>query len=200
MNIVFEGKSKEILDEFLKISRDLIGVYFDAVIGFDRNRLRLEEDQKKMLEKINKNDPNYSLKQLDNSVYAYGEGDPNISMPEIFFYSTQKEYKLRNSKDGKNYQFIGNMCLMIIYQYWEDYYRGKLAKSYEIDKDDIQSDLFGDLRLIRHSIIHHNSIASSEIKRCKKQMENIFNQKERLDDKWREQMYYSNDVWQVAQD
>lgn len=167
MNIIIEGESKKVLHEFLLLSRDLVGVYFDATVGFYRNRIGLEKDQLRMFEKFHKNDPNYTLEQLDDAPYMYGEGDPNVSMPEIFHYSIQKEYKQRNSEDGKNYQFIGNMCLITIYQYWEDFYRGELAKSYSIEKDELKSDLFGDIRLIRHSIIHHNSVALEEIVRCK---------------------------------
>lgn len=185
MNIIVEGKSKEILDEFLSLSHNFVGVYFDAVVGFYKNRIGLEKDQLRSLEEIQKSDPAYTLEELDNAVYAYGEGDPNDSMSKIFHYSTQKEYKQRNSETGKNYQFIGNMCFITIYQYWEDYYRVKLAKSYGLKKNDIQSDLFGDIGIIRHSIIHHNSIAKKEIVKCKylkwyKPGDKIFIDKEKL--------------------
>lgn len=185
MNITVEGKSKEILDEFLSLSRELVGVYFDATVGFYRNKTGLEKDQLRMYEEFKKDNPDYTLEELDKAAYAYGEGDPNVAMPNIFHYSTQKEYKQRNSEDGRNYQFIGNMCLITIYQYWEDFYRSELAKSFSIDKDDLKSDLFGDIRLIWHSIIHHKSIALEEINRCKllkwfSPGENIFIDKEKL--------------------
>lgn len=166
-SINIEGKHKEILDELLRVSRDIVGVYFDAVTGIERNLNSLEKDQIRFLEEAKKDNPDLTLEKLDEAAFAYGEGDPNISMPEIFHISSQKEYKARNSRDGKNCQFIGNMCLITIFQYWEDYYRGELAKSYGFEKDDVKADLFGDIGLIRNSIIHCNSIASDKIIKCK---------------------------------
>jgi len=42
-----------------------------------------------------------------------------------------------------------------------------LAKLFSVKKNDIKSDLFGDIAIIRHSIIHNNSVASSKVKKCK---------------------------------
>ena len=58
------------------------------------------------------------------------------------------------------------MCVLIIYQYWEDYFRGEIAKQLGVKKDDILSDIMGDLRLLRHSIVHHGGIALKEIENC----------------------------------
>jgi len=61
---------------------------------------------------------------------------------------------------------MGQVCLIAIFQYWEDYYRGEIAKAIEIEKNDLKSDIFDDLRLIRNSIVHHRGIALKEIEKC----------------------------------
>ena len=62
---------------------------------------------------------------------------------------------------------IAHLCVTQIYQYWEDYYRGLFAQSLDVSKNDLALDIFGDLRLFRHSILHHRAIALPEIERCK---------------------------------
>jgi hypothetical protein len=59
------------------------------------------------------------------------------------------------------------MCLVMMYQYWEDKYRDEIATSKGITKDELSSDLFGDIRHLRNSIIHNNGRAISEVSRCK---------------------------------
>jgi hypothetical protein len=160
-------KSNKVLDELLSISRDIISVYFDAIAGFDRNIGWMNNNQKKSLEMFKNNPENITLAKLDEAGFIYAEGDPNLGMPEIFHHATQKDYKNRNKPTDRNYKFIGNMCLITIYQYWEDHYRKKLADTLAINKRAIKSDLFGDIGIIRNSIIHNNSIASNKVNKCK---------------------------------
>ena len=59
------------------------------------------------------------------------------------------------------------MCLVMIYQYWEDRYREEIASSKGIAKDELMSDLFGDIRYFRNSIIHNKGRALREVNNCK---------------------------------
>jgi hypothetical protein len=161
------NESTKVLDEFLSISRDIISVYFDAITGFDRNLEWMNNNQKKSVEYFKGKSEDITIAKLDEAAFIYGDGNPNLGMPEIFHYATQKEYKDRNKPDERNYKFIGNMCLITIYQYWEDNYREKLANTLSLQKDAIKSDLFGDIAIIRNSIIHNNSVASSKVNKCK---------------------------------
>ena len=105
------------------------------------------------------------MKNLDNANFIYIDGIPEVAPLELYHNATQKDYKNRNSSNGRNCKFIGNICLIMIYQYWEDNYREKLAEIFSVNKNDIKSDLFGDISIIRSSIIHNNSIASSKVKK-----------------------------------
>ena len=55
----------------------------------------------------------------------------------------------------------------MIYQYWEDYYRPKIAQENGVLKENIKWDIIGDLRFFRESIIHHKGIAVPKIRNCK---------------------------------
>lgn len=74
--------------------------------------------------------------------------------------------KARNSEGGLNMQFLGNMALVSLYQYWEDYHRGQIAIELGISKNQLQAPIFGDLRLLRHSIPHHEGTALKKVERC----------------------------------
>lgn len=55
------------------------------------------------------------------------------------------------------------MLVVAIYQIWEEHYRELLATAKRVEKNDILSDLFGDLRRYRQSIVHHRSIALADV-------------------------------------
>lgn len=55
----------------------------------------------------------------------------------------------------------------MIYQFWEDKYREEIALSKGISKSDLNSNLFGDIRYLRHSIIHNNGRGIDEVDKCK---------------------------------
>lgn len=54
-----------------------------------------------------------------------------------------------------------------LYQYWEDYHRGEIANDLGIPRNDLRAAIFGDIRLLRHSILHHEGTALKEVERCK---------------------------------
>ena len=145
------------IQEYKRIVDSIWGTYLDATTGFQK--------VKEMIDKIHAN-----LKGVDNPddlQFIYGKGNPNSPDAIALHRCTQGKIKERNSKDGENFKFIGNMSLISIYQYWEDYYREKIAKEKKLNKNDIKSDVMGDLRLIRISIIHHKGIALEEVEKCK---------------------------------
>ena len=56
------------------------------------------------------------------------------------------------------------MFITFIYNLWDDHFRVQIAESLSMtDKDCIQSDLMGDIRHIRHAIVHQNSVVEQDI-------------------------------------
>jgi len=159
---------KVILDDFRGIVDNIVGTYFDARRGF---YLLVEEHhriQKETLESLKKTDPEKATREyLDATWTMYGTGNPNEGTPEIFHTTTQRELRDRNLPAGRNAKFLGNICVATIYQFWEDHYRERIASVFDVEKTEVRSDLFGDLRLLRNSIIHNSSIAITDIEKCK---------------------------------
>jgi hypothetical protein len=151
------------LNEFEQLVNDLYGVYLDATSGFRLFRDRLEQGQKAAMKFF----PGKTLAEMDDNIFNIGEGNPNEPGSEILHRTTTGAFKQRNDIGGANFTFIANMLLVAIYQYWDDYYRDQIATALAKCKDDVKSDIMGDIRLFRNSIVHHRAIAKPEIEKCK---------------------------------
>jgi hypothetical protein len=143
-----------IAEEYLQIIDDIYGVYLDSSMGFASNKQRIEQSWNKV--------------EHPNAKFIFGVGDPNLPGSYVLHSCTQDEFIKRNSKTGKNYTTLANLCIIQLYQYWEDDYRSKIAISKGMVKTDLLSDIFGDLRIFRNSIIHNKSVAFSDISKCKR--------------------------------
>ncbi len=63
----------------------------------------------------------------------------------------------RNTFGGPNAVFIGRMFIVSIFGFWDDHTRGQLAAALGIPKDDLKAPIMGDLRHIRHAVVHSRS-------------------------------------------
>jgi len=152
------------LFEYRAVIDGIYGVYLDATHGFSLALSRIGEVQRENLKLM----PDMTQEKLDQASYVYGMGDPNLPGARELHTCTQAEIKRRNAKGGPNYAIIANLCVVLLYQYWEDQFRGEIAQVlFGINKDDLKSDLLGDLRLIRNAIVHHRGVATAEISKCK---------------------------------
>jgi hypothetical protein len=137
--------------EFEEIVNMIVGVYYDATIGFDIYQDRLRKIQ-----------PNSS----PSTSLSYGDTNPDDPVAKVEHSALFSEVISRNTQTGSNFRFIGNMCLISIYQYWEDDYRKKIAELLGKKKNALKEPIMGDMRLLRNSIIHHRAITKKEVEEC----------------------------------
>jgi hypothetical protein len=160
---------KNCIDEFEGVVTSIYGVYLMSTQGFSLLIKELTDLQLTTVNKFRTTQPELaSIQYLDSTSYIFGQGDPNLSTSIELYRCTQGEYKERNSKKGINSRFIGNMCVIAMYQYWEDYYRQEIASLLnKTSKNEIVSDIMGDIKILRRSIIHHRGIALKDVESCK---------------------------------
>lgn len=162
------GNHAKIITEFLNVVDSIHGVYLDSTLGFKLVTEYILKIQNKSIKLIGSK---ATIDKLDEAEFIYGTGSPpkykDPLNPSLLHITTQGELKERNKKDGINFKVIGNLTIVQIYQFWEDKYRDEIAKSMNLQKDDLKSDIFGELRQIRASIIHNNSIVTSD---CEKKV------------------------------
>jgi len=142
-------------NEFIKKIDEIYGVYLDSTHGFSLIRKYFIDSQGKITQA-----------DLDKRSVYYGKGHPDQKGSYFLHRCSQTEFKKRNRENGKNYVTIANLCAVMIYQYWEDYYREKIAKENKIKKDDVEWTIMNDLRILRHSVIHNKGIARRRVKEC----------------------------------
>ena len=156
-----------VLEEFQTVVDSIYGVYLDATRGFQLVRKAIDETQQSTLETLRSSHPELaSLEYLEGRAVFYGKGEPTDANAVVLHKCTQAEYKARNELAGNNFKFIANVCVVALYQYWEDYYREKLADSMGVAKNDVVSPVMGDIRYFRQSIIHNRGVAVREVERC----------------------------------
>lgn len=157
-----KNKIMSMIDDFIKIVDEIYGIYLDSTAGFWAIRNNLMNAQLSMSKQLS-----LSMEDLDRRLYSYGKGDPNKKGSYSLHDCTQGLLKERNKDDGRNHRIIAGLCLVMIYQYWENHYRQRVAEENGVTKEDIRWDIMGDLKIFRESIIHHRGIAISKVKNCK---------------------------------
>lgn len=157
---------ENIIQEYLDVVDRLYGIYLDSTLGFSLVRKNVNEIQNQIISfSIQKGEP-LDITYLDNQLWYYGKKHPESPDAYPLHQVTQANLKIRNSVNGENHRAIANIYVVQIYQSWDDCYRKQIADLMGLKIKELQSNIMGDLRLIRHSIIHNRSIAQEEIEKC----------------------------------
>lgn len=61
--------------------------------------------------------------------------------------------------EGWLQEWITQAWIALIFSRWEDHYRPLFAKAERVDKNQVTSDVMGDIRNLRNDVIHHNGTA-----------------------------------------
>ncbi|MFZ2209219.1 MAG: hypothetical protein WAV22_11180 [Porticoccaceae bacterium] len=144
--------------DFLEEVNRLFGFYFDADMAFALTKRRLEEMQKQ-------------LRLGDSNDFSYSEdlptGTPEQVLQKSLHRTTFGALKERMDKSGTDSQLAAQAMIAFTYHIWEEKYRGSLTNNAGVPIHDTNSDIMGDLRLIRNSIIHNKGVADAGVARCK---------------------------------
>jgi hypothetical protein len=183
----------DIINELQERITEIFGFYYDGKLGFvtvgqemlDRQKrlsryepppigpaATLEELGQQIEDHIRSNEQAHlfepmTVEQLDNCTFVYGNGDPGDPTSVAMHSVSQGDLKRRNQEGGRNHEIIDYAVISLLYSIWSDKYRPQIASTLGVQIRDISSDIFGDIRHIRNSIIHHDGIALEEVKNCK---------------------------------
>lgn len=153
-------------EEYIKIIDHVYGTYFDATYGFHLQMKELSEQEEldtnhleshhEKISKIHK----MSFKPLSYKI----EGEEDIEHS-----ATIRDYKARNwPDDGSNYQWAAKMCLVTIYEFWEERYRELIAMECGLSsKDDLKINEFGELGYFRNAILHNLGVGTKDFNKIK---------------------------------
>jgi hypothetical protein len=128
----------------------LYGTYLDATTGFI-----------KMSERFQNEAPGASL--------LYGKGPPDDKNVVLLHKVTFTELLERNKENGQNFRVMGHLLIISVYQLWEDFYRGEISHLLGNKvKNDLKSDFFYELGIIRHAITHNQGNRISKFDKLKR--------------------------------
>lgn len=86
------------------------------------------------------------------SPFTHGKGGPETGT--ALHRSTVAERIDACTTGGFNEIVLGNLCLVAIYSHWEVHTRVAIADALSVRAVDVQAPVFGDLRHMRHCILH----------------------------------------------
>lgn len=171
----------ELFWEFSKYIEDAHALYLDSVVGYELLHRSLDRRQEE-IRSILGNHEYAKMEFQDTCSIAYeslGGGDHRIvsTSPAM----KQGDLRARVEADGENTKILGNMLVVSAYAYWEEYLRIEIGKAKgvlspeaknseearEILNKEVVSDFWGDIKYLRHSIVHSRGIANSDMAKCK---------------------------------
>ena len=170
----------ELSDELTRFWTRIQAVYLDAVSGFELVRSHVESDQNYWRGYLKGTELD-SEEFQDSRMFTYSKIFSGDFCTSSIHQATQGDVKARNSPGGSNFTTLGQLCLVALYDFWNDYLRREyvIAKGeldpHESDGRIVQKqlrayashDLWGDFRHLRISIVHNHGIATSEVQNCK---------------------------------
>ena len=160
-----DGTFIDVCRDFIDITNAHVGTYVDACAGFAGNSVRVERQVAKVL-----HSQRQKLSPKDGTVIVFASfEDPDH--PDAIHHRiiAAKDFISANGEAGSNAQLHAASAVIFIFAKWDEVIRPRLAIAKGVSPNDITLDIMGDLRLIRHAILHNDgtlSVAShSKIKR-----------------------------------
>ncbi len=95
------------------------------------------------------------------TILSLGAGPPEEPFPPYTQWSIS-EVRNQLGSEGLLQRRLGQQLVAYIYTGWEHEYRKRLARAHGCKPTDIKVPLLGDLRLLRHDVLHHRGVATKE--------------------------------------
>lgn len=160
----------DVIREYIDFVNRQVGVYMDALAGFAGHRTRVE----RQVHRINR-PTNSRIDDTGQPVVVWASYEdptkPDVVHNRIIRAS---DYIAANSQGGSNEQQHSQAVLVFLFTYWEDEIRPRLATIKGVELQEISSDIMGDLRTLRHTILHTKGIMRSEKHRGLKKLSGMF--------------------------
>ena len=146
-----------VVRDYIDFVNELVGTYMDALAGFAGHHARVERQVHRVLRKVSKRNENGETV----IVHASYE-DP--SKPDIIHNRIVRaeDYLDANRLGGSNEQRHAKAIVMFLFTYWEDEIRPRLGKAKGVAPNKISSNIMGDLRILRHAILHAKGVLKAE--------------------------------------
>jgi hypothetical protein len=160
----------DVVREYIDFINAQVGAYMDALAGFAGHYTRIERQVHRVMRPTRK----YSTTGTQKPVVWASYEDP--SQPDVILNRIVRaeDYLAINARGGSNEQQHARAIVVFLYTYWELEIRPRLAVASGVELNDIRSDIMGDLKELRHAILHAKSILRSDKHRKLRKLGGMF--------------------------
>lgn len=175
---------KRLLELFWEFTAKVEGwhtLYLDSIAGYSILHERLSKKQTDVKKLLGKHECATTEFQDTCSIVYKDLCSKDFTPVSMRPVMKQGDMKKRVCENGQNYLLLGNQCVVTAYSYWEEYLRIQIgialgflkkgAKNTEETRSvlnkHVKNDFWGDIKVLRHAILHNNGIATPEVSKCK---------------------------------
>ncbi len=144
IRIAVEGNISE-YSKAIKESKNSIEKYYSECHSFYGVTVLCEFQGKKIIEQH----------PLSAQYLSFGTQFPN--KPQLKGQSTHALVSIDKLKKENITDYLLKSYIIFIYQLWETRFRSEIANHFGIENTNVRCDFFGDLRVIRNSLIHESA-------------------------------------------
>lgn len=166
-------KAADVIQNFFDELEKIRGVFADVKQGLFYYHHNLVESRKQSLNMLARTNPQIAnAEYLDKQLSFYSEeldplfldGKTTKHNLTTLNYATQGELLKRTSDGGEDYFELSNWIIVLIYHLWENKYRELISISLGYpNKEEFIVPIFGDLRLLRNSILKKQGYAIDKL-------------------------------------
>jgi hypothetical protein len=164
-----------ILREFIDFVNNQVGVYMDCLAGFQGNTVRVHRQvfriQRRTGQRIENGQPVMMYTSIE---------DP--SKPDVIHHRIIRadEFVTVNAERGFNEQQVCWSICVFVFAYWDEEIRPQIAAVRGVSVDDVRVDALGDLRVIRHNIVHNKGVLAAKDHAKLKRLNALFRPDEKI--------------------
>ena len=165
-----------VLDEYTQFLNQQKGMYADACAGFAENKrvIEIEKTRVQQRHQIGTNARGRPVMMFTSLE------DPNSPESIQLRIIRADDYIAENSEGGSHEQQHARAILIFIFTFWEDEIRPRTAKALKRDISEVTSDIMGDLRIVRHAILHAKAVIKAKEHKRLKILKDMFNPDEMI--------------------
>lgn len=161
---------------FIDFINRQVGIYCAARDGFSKSKVIIE----RQVARINFASGVKTNERGERIVMRTSVEDP--SSPDVIHHRIllADDFIAENSENGANEQQLIEYIVVFIYTFWEVEMRARLAKAKGVELNEITSDIMGDLRHMRHAVLHKRSVMVREDYLKLKHLQNMLKPDEKI--------------------
>lgn len=143
----------DIIREYIDFVNEQVGTYMDALAGFAGHYSNVQRQVHRVSRPVEKHKENGETIVVCTSYEDPTK--PDIILNRIIRANTYLE---ANSPGGSNEQRHARAIVVFLFTFWEDEIRPRLAEAKGRPINEIRSDIMGDMRILRHAILHAKGV------------------------------------------